>query len=44
MTAIPDKFNDMFSDRWWILFDSLSLDVAKQDIETAETDEIDTAE
>ncbi|MBC8506319.1 MAG: hypothetical protein ISR58_13215 [Anaerolineales bacterium] len=44
MTAIPDKFNDMFSDKGWILFDSMSLDVAKQAIEIAETDGIDTAD
>src|SRR3990172_7539155 len=44
MIAIPDKFNDLFSDRGWILFDSMNLDVAKQAIKMAETDGIDTAD
>jgi len=44
MTAIPDRFNSMFSDRGWILFDSMELEVAQQAIEIAEKDGIDKAD
>ena len=44
MTAIPDKFNELFSDKGWILFDSMSLDLAKQAIEIAEKDGLDIAD
>jgi len=44
MAAIPDKFNDLFSDRGWILFDSMSLDTAKQAIEIAESEGLDQAD
>lgn len=44
MIAIPDKFNDMFSDRGWILFDSMELDIARQAIEIAVNEGVDVAE
>lgn len=44
MIIIPDRFNDVFSDRGWILFDSMDLTVAKRAIEIAETEGIDQAE
>ena len=44
MTAIPDKFNDLFSERGWILFDSLELDVAKEAIRIAEEDGVEVAD
>jgi hypothetical protein len=44
LIAIPDKFNSMFSDRGWILFDSMELEVAKQAIQIAERDGIDRAD
>jgi len=44
MIAIPDRFNSMFSDRGWILFDSMELEVAQQAIQLAERDGIDKAD
>jgi hypothetical protein len=44
MTAIPDRFNSMFSDKGWILFDSMELEVARQAIKIAEKDGIDRAD
>jgi hypothetical protein len=44
MTAIPDRFNDMFSERGWILFDSMELEVAQQAVQIAERDGIDQAD
>ncbi|MGD2158112.1 MAG: hypothetical protein PVG14_06535 [Anaerolineales bacterium] len=44
MTTIPDIFNDIFSDRGWILFDSMNLEIAKQAVELAESDGIDKAD
>jgi hypothetical protein len=44
MTAIPDKFNNLLSERGWILFDSMSLDVAKEAVEKAESEGIDVAD
>lgn len=44
MIAIPDRFNDIFADQGWILFDSMELDVAQKAIEIAEKDGIDRAD
>ena len=44
MTAVPDRFNDIFSDRGWILFDSMELEAAQQAIEIAENDGIEKAD
>ena len=44
MTAVPDRFNDLFSDRGWILFESMELEAAQQAIEIAENDGIDKAD
>jgi len=44
MTTIPDKFNSIFSERGWILFDSMELEVAKDAIEIAERDGIEKAD
>ena len=44
MTTIPDKFNDMFSEIGWILFDSMELEVAKEAITIAEKDGIENAD
>jgi hypothetical protein len=44
MTAIPDKFNSIFSDRGWILFDSMDLKVAREAIKIAEKDGVDKAD
>lgn len=44
MIAVPDRFNDLFADRGWILFDSMDLTVAKQAIEVLEAEGIDQAE
>lgn len=43
LTSIPDKFNDLFANRGWIIYESMNLDVAKAAIKKAETD-IDGAE
>lgn len=38
LSELPDKFNDVFSSRGWILYDHLNLDVAKAALELSETD------
>ncbi len=43
LSEFPDKFNDIFSSRGWIIYGSLNLDTAKEAVEIAETD-IDAAE
>lgn len=44
MTAIPDKFNSMFSDKGWVLFGSMELEAAQQAIEIAENEGIEEAD
>lgn len=43
LSELPDKFNDTFSSRGWILYDFLNLEIAKEALEIAETD-VDAAE
>jgi hypothetical protein len=43
LSEFPDKFNDVFSSRGWIIYDFLNLDTAKEALEIAQTD-IDAAE
>lgn len=43
LSEFPDKFNDVFSSRGWIIYDNFNLEIAKEAVEIAETD-IDAAE
>lgn len=38
LSEFPDKFNDTFSSRGWILFDFLNLEIAKEALEISKTD------
>lgn len=44
VSAIPDRFNDLFAPRGWIIYDMLNLEVAKAAITKAEAGDIDGAE
>jgi hypothetical protein len=44
LARIPDRFNDMFVDRGWIIYDRMSLEVAKAAVLKAEAGDIDGAE
>jgi hypothetical protein len=44
LAAIPDRFNDLFAERGWIINGSLNLEVAKSAINKAECGEIEEAE
>jgi hypothetical protein len=44
LANIPDCFNDLFSERGWIIYDLMNLEVAKAAIEKAEAGDIDGAE
>ena len=44
IVAIPDLFNDIFSDNGWIFFESMEVDAAKRAIELSETEGMDVAE
>src|SRR5215213_7032014 len=44
MAGIPDRFNDLFADRGWIMYDLMNLDVAKAAISKAEAGNIAEAE
>lgn len=44
LTAIPDTFNDFFSQRGWIIYDFMNLDVARAAIKRAQSGDIDGAE
>jgi hypothetical protein len=44
MTAIPDNFNDIFSERGWIIYDHMNLEVAKKAIRMAREEDIERAE
>lgn len=43
-SKIPDKFNDLFSARGWIIYDLLNLEIAKEAIEFAESGDFEAAE
>lgn len=44
LSTLPDRFNDLFSERGWIIYDLMNLEVAKAAVEKAETGDIDGAE
>lgn len=44
LATLPDQFNDYFGERGWIIYESLSLEVAKKAIAVADTGDIDAAE
>ena len=44
LATLPDRFNDQFSTRGWIIYDLLKLDIAKAAVEKAESGDIDGAE
>lgn len=44
LTTIPDRFNDLFSDHGWIMYDSINLEVAKDAIKLAENGDFAGAE
>ena len=44
LAAIPDRFNDLFAKRGWIIYDLMNLEVAKATIVKAEAGDIDGAE
>jgi hypothetical protein len=44
MARIPDRFNDVFGERGWIMYDLMNFDVAKAAIAKAEAGDVDGAE
>jgi hypothetical protein len=44
LATIPDRFNDLFASRGWIIYDILSLDVVRSALQKAESGDIDGAE
>lgn len=44
MAQIPDRFNDLFAERGWIIYEHMALDVAKSAISKAEAGDFDGAE
>jgi hypothetical protein len=44
MPFIPDRFNDLFAERGWIIYELMNLEVAKTAIKKAESGDIDGAE
>lgn len=42
--TISDRFNDIFANRGWIMYESMSIEVADAAIKMAESDNIDSAE
>lgn len=42
--SIPDRFNDLFASRGWIMYEMMNFEVAKVAIERAESGDIDGAE
>ena len=44
LASIPDRFNDLFAERGWIIYELLNLEVAKAAIKKAESGDIDGAE
>jgi hypothetical protein len=44
LAAIPDRFNDLFAERGWIIYDFMNLEVAKAAIIKGESGDIDGAE
>lgn len=44
LASLPDRFNDLFSERGWILFDHMDFKIAKSVVNKAESGDIDEAE
>jgi hypothetical protein len=44
LASIPDRFNDLFAERGWIIYELMNLEVAKAAINKAESGDIDGAE
>src|SRR5882762_10845092 len=44
MAGIPDRFNQLFGERGWIMYDQMNLDAAKAAIAKAEAGDADGAE
>lgn len=44
IATLPDRFNDIFAARGWIIYERMSLDVAKAAVEKAEVGDVDGAE
>ncbi|HEX8069061.1 MAG TPA: hypothetical protein VF546_03855 [Pyrinomonadaceae bacterium] len=44
LSSIPDRFNDLFAKRGWIIYDFMNVEVAKAVITKAESGDIDGAE
>jgi hypothetical protein len=44
MASIPDRFNDLFASRGWIMYESMNDEVAKAAIKKAESGDVDGAE
>ncbi len=44
LSTIPDRFNDFFAARGWILYDMLNFEVAKAAVQKAEAGDIDSGE
>ena len=44
LASIPDRFNDFFADRGWIIHELMNLEVAKAAIKKAESEDISDAE
>jgi len=44
LARIPDRFTDLFADRGWIIYDRMSLEVAKAAVAKAEAGDIEGAE
>lgn len=42
--SIPDRFNDLFAERGWIIHADMNLDVAKEAVEKAEAEGIESGE
>ena len=44
LAAVPDRFNDLFAERGWIIYDMMNVEIAKAAIAKAEGGDIDGAE
>ena len=44
LTSIPDRFNDHFAERGWIIFDRMNLKVAENAVQKADAGDLDGAE
>jgi hypothetical protein len=44
LASLPDRFNDLLSERGWILFDLMDVEVAKTAVSKAESGDLDGAE